>query len=74
MESYIGAKIIKAELMDEHVFMNRYKGKTAEVTEDAVRPGYHVRYPDGYDSWSPEEVFETAYREITGAEFDLIGE
>ena len=27
--------------------------------------GYRVRYPDGYESWSPKEVFEKAYLELT---------
>ncbi len=26
-------------------------------------PGYAVKYPDGYTSWSPKEVFEAAYLE-----------
>lgn len=25
-------------------------------------PGYLVRYPDGYKSWSPKKVFEETYR------------
>lgn len=25
------------------------------------KPGYHVKYPDGYLSWSPKAVFEAAY-------------
>lgn len=25
------------------------------------QPGYAVKYPDGYISWSPKEVFESAY-------------
>jgi len=29
--------------------------------EYAGKPGYVVRYPDGYQSWSPKEVFEDAY-------------
>ena len=36
------------------------------------KPGYVVIYPDGYKSWSPEAVFEAAYREITEAEKLLI--
>ena len=23
--------------------------------------GYYVRYPDGYESWSPAEAFEEGY-------------
>jgi len=55
MKSYIGAKIIKAELQKK---------------ED--RDGYKVVYPDGYVSWSPKDVFEEAYREISDKEFDLL--
>lgn len=36
------------------------------------KPGYAVRYPDGYESWSPQAVFEEAYREIGEAEKGLI--
>ena len=28
-------------------------------------PGYRVRYPDGYESWSPKDVFERAYLPVT---------
>lgn len=27
-------------------------------------PGYHVIYEDGYESWSPKDVFERAYFQI----------
>jgi len=30
-------------------------------TEKNGKPGYKVVYPDGYESWSPKEVFEGAY-------------
>lgn len=55
-KAYIGAKIIRA-----------YR----ERHEDG-RDGYHVIYPDGHESWSPKETFETAYREITDGEKDLV--
>jgi hypothetical protein len=29
------------------------------------REGYHVTYPDGYESWSPKDVFEEAYRLVS---------
>ena len=72
MKSYIGAKIIKAEPMDECTFLGSFKGE--DVTNRETRRGYHVLYPDGYDSWSPKEVFENAYREITTGEYALIQE
>lgn len=30
-------------------------------SEKDGQPGYGVIYPDGYQSWSPKEVFEAAY-------------
>lgn len=29
-------------------------------------PGYNVKYPDGYESWSPQEQFEKAYLLLDG--------
>ena len=64
---FVGTKIIKAVWMseDEH---RKSQGKTGQQTD---RPGYQVYYPDGYVSWSPKEVFESAYREVTDAEREL---
>lgn len=59
---YIGSKLITAQSMDEHTFLKEYKGMDKRVEN---RPGYKVTYPDGYISWSPKEVFEIAYREVT---------
>ena len=33
------------------------------------KPGYKVKYKDGYESWSPKEVFEEAYRELDCLDF-----
>jgi len=30
-------------------------------THEDGRPGYAVKYPDGYTSWSPKATFEAAY-------------
>lgn len=55
MKQYIGTKIIHAEPMEKN-----------------GREGYKVVYPpDGYESWSPKDVFEEAYRETTGMPFGL---
>lgn len=44
---------------------HRYIG-TKEVVawhaEKDGKPGYGVKYADGYTSWSPKEAFEEAYR------------
>jgi hypothetical protein len=58
MKKYIGTKFIKAE---------PYEGPDG-------KKGYKVIYPDGYVSWSPKEVFESAYREIGDNEIAFINE
>lgn len=55
MKAYIGTKIIKAEPCKAWKDMGCHK-----IGDD----GYKVIYPDGYVSWSPKDVFETAYKEI----------
>jgi hypothetical protein len=59
---YIGSKLIKGVPCDECSFL---KMKGQDVSNRETRLGYKVTYPDGYVSWSPKEVFETAYREVT---------
>ncbi len=71
---YIGTKLITASPMDEWVFL-KSKGQNDSEREKS-RSGYKVTYPDGYVSWSPKEVFEIAYREVTDSEkclMDAIG-
>jgi hypothetical protein len=71
MKKYIGCKIIQAEPMNEFAFLNKVKNQDPPQQREN-RPGYLVQYPDGYTSWSPKEVFEVAYREITPAEIWII--
>lgn len=33
------------------------------------KDGYAVKYPDGYQSWSPKEVFESAYLSMGTTQF-----
>lgn len=40
-------------------------------TKDGVS-GYKVVYPDGYESWSPADVFERSYRPVTRADMELM--
>lgn len=72
MKTYIGTKIIQAEPMDEVTFLTTVKKQTPSPDRENQH-GYLVIYPDGYKSWSPKNVFETAYREITDSELGLIG-
>lgn len=69
MDSYIGAKIIKAEPMT----LTEYNSKHNKVVPaTSGEEGYVVKYPDGYISWSPKSVFENAYRRITVDEATLM--
>lgn len=70
MKQYIGTKIIQAEpayRVDGEVFVKANIVPCGVHTED----GYKVVYPDGYESWSPKDVFEAAYRETSGMIFGL---
>lgn len=65
MKTYIGTKQVKAEPMNELAAVeNGYARKNEDNHE--WREGYHVQYtnPDGstYDSWSPAEPFDKAYK------------
>lgn len=69
--NYIGCKIIQAEAMDLDSFNEKFN-KVIPAPMHTSKEGYHVQYPDGYDSWSPKTVFENAYRQITDDEITLI--
>lgn len=61
MKQYIGTKLIEAEKA------HRVDGKVVTLAENKVpcgykvERGYKVRYADGYESFSPQGVFESAY-------------
>ena len=63
MKKYIGCKLLKAEPMTRGAY-NEYRGWTIPEDEDPEDPGYFVRYPEGYVSWSPKHIFEQAYMEV----------
>ncbi len=77
MNTYVASKIVRAEPMGQIDFL-REKWKRERPTSlfhTDLRenlPGYKVVYPDGYESWSPQGVFETTSRLITDDELDLI--
>ena len=61
MKNYTGTKTVLAEPMNE--FDAVQKGIAKPNTDNhEFREGYHVVYPDGYESWSPKDVFEKAYK------------
>lgn len=41
-------------------------------SEKDGQQGYAVTYEDGYQSWSPKETFERAYRPVSEGERSLI--
>ena len=60
MEKYLGVKIVHAEPMTNKQFtIEKFNGS---ATVEEIEEGYKVVYEDGYESWSPKEVFEKAYR------------
>lgn len=71
MEKFIGTKIVEARPMSRGAY-NDYRGWVIPSDEDPADEGYLVRYqPDGYESWSPRDVFEAAYRRTDGLSFGL---
>lgn len=78
MEQYIGTKIVEAE---PAWLVFEKEGEAGEIvvqdhdleltTAKTVLNGYKVVYEDGYESWSPKEVFEAAYRRTDGLSFGL---
>ncbi len=81
MKPAIGCKIILFEPMTQIDFYVKIKGWVYELAHDRFNetPGYHVVYPplvaggEDYDSWSPKDVFDNAYREVTPGEMAAIG-
>ena len=71
MKAYIGTKMINAKLMSRGDY-NLFRGWVLPDDEDGSDQGYLVEYLDGgqantseyegYVSWSPEDVFEKAYK------------
>ena len=75
MKTYIGTKVVHARLMNRKDY-NAYRGWEVPADENPQDMGYLVEYVDGgksnhpnhvgYISWSPWDVFERAYTDISG--------
>lgn len=63
MKKYIGIKSIQAEPMSRKEFDTVMNNLNTDIKDF---PGYKVKYPDGYVSWSPKAVFEEAYYPTEG--------
>ena len=64
MKKYIGTKQVEAEPMTMGEAYRRNLLQTGRVPNDSEKdnPGFYVRYQDGYESWSPAETFNKAYK------------
>lgn len=64
MKKYIGTKQIEAEPMTMGEAYEKGLLQAGRVPNEIEKSnaGYHVKYQDGYESWSPAEVFEGAYK------------
>lgn len=80
MIRHIGVKLINATPMTREEY-NELRGWTVPADENPDDRGYLVEYVDGgqanhpafagYISWSPQDVFERAYRPVVGMTFGL---
>lgn len=62
-EKYLGVKLIDAVEMDLDTFNKKFKPDKYDPNAENLN-GYYVKYPDGYESWSPKKTFKDAYRLI----------
>lgn len=65
MKKYIGTKQVEAEPMTMGQAYEKGLLQVGRVPSDVEQyntPGYHVKYADGYESWSPAKPFEEAYK------------
>lgn len=63
MKKYIGTKLVEAKPMTRGEY-GAAIGKPITVGPNPGEGGYLVRYADGYESWSPKDVFEKAYLKV----------
>ena len=77
MKQYIGSKIVQAEpawrITDPagRRYIEEKRANGCCENGSTIEDGYKVIYRDGYESWSPKEVFEEAYRQTDGMSFGL---
>lgn len=63
MKKYKGTKVVSAEPMNEYDAVQKRIARP-NTDNHEWREGYRVVYADGYESWSPKNVFEEAYSPI----------
>ena len=65
MNQYIGTKLVEAIPAIRKGGRVYEDGRPIPRSMEPEEKGYKVRYPDGYESWSPKDVFEKAYLKLT---------
>jgi hypothetical protein len=80
MQPHVGMKVVNAAPMTRGEY-NTLRGWAVPVDENPNDPGFLVEYVDGgaantphftgYVSWSPKDVFERAYRPVSGLTFGM---
>lgn len=68
MQKYIRYHIVEAEPMTRGDY-NKHRGWEIPANENPADEGYHVVYPDGYESWCPKAQFEAAGSRIDNMTF-----
>ena len=71
MKTYIGTKIIEAVPAIRKGCKVYEKDQPIAMGMVPDEEGYKVRYPDGYESFSPKGAFDDAYHPINGMNFGL---
>lgn len=66
MSEYIGVKIVSAFPMTADLFNEKVRALDWQSDD---REGYLVIYDNGYQSWSPRNVFDAAYRRTDALSF-----
>lgn len=61
MKKYIGTKTVQATPAVRKGGKVYLPGDEIPKSMEPVEEGYKVAYQDGYESWSPKDVFESAY-------------
>ena len=65
---YIRCHIVKAAPMTRGCY-NKLLGREMLANENPDDEGYHIIYPDNYESWCPKAQFEAAGRPVDGMTF-----
>ena len=59
MKKYLELKEVRAEEMQLDKFQSMYPGRVVSPVSGDKINGYCVTYEDGYESWSPKDVFDS---------------